>query len=265
MRIRFVVLGVVLAATPAAAARGSEAGAASGPARPDWSVTVGAGVLVAPSYPGASTSKVMPLPFLDVKYRDVFFLSPVAGVGVNAVATQRARVGLAVLPEFGRSASSSDRLRGWGALGGGASIKIFGRYSLGPVALLGDVRRQVGAGNGTLIGAGVTSMLPLGRRVAVMPTIRVTWANARHSRAYFGIDEGQSTAALAHGTALPVYSARGGLRDAGLTLAGRVEIDDRWSVQPLVRMEFLLGDAAASPLVERRFQAVAGALLAYRL
>jgi outer membrane protein len=131
--------------------------------------------------------------------------------------------------------------------------------------LLGDLRRQMGAANGTLIGAGVTSMVPLSRRVAVVPTLKLTWANARYSRAYFGIDASQSAAALAHGASLPVYSAGAGLRDASLSLLTVVRLDDRWSVQSVLRAEVLLGDAGESPLVERRFQPTAGALLTYRL
>jgi MipA family protein len=235
------------------------------PVRADWSVTVGAGVLVVPAYPGASSSRLMSLPFVEVKYRQRFFLSPVTGVGFNAIATRRLQAGVAVLPDFGRSTSSSERLQGWGNVSSGVKVKAFGRYSLGPVSLLADVRRQFGAGDGTLIDAGVTSMLPLARRVFVVPTVKLTWANARYSRAYFGVDASQASAALAHGTALRVYSAGAGLRDAGLSLLGVVRLDERWSVLSFARIEILLGDAAASPLVVRRMQTSAGGLLAYRL
>lgn len=265
MPTRIAVLRVLLATMPAAAAAMGSESVDGGRSLPDWSVTVGAGALVVPSYPGASSSKLMRMPFVEVKYRQAFFLSPHAGLGFNAVATRRVQAGVALLPELGRSASSSDRLRGWGELDAGASIKVFGRYSLGPVAVAADVRRQVRAGNGTLVGAGLTTMLPLARRLAVMPTLKVTWANARHSRAYFGIDGDQSATALVHGTSLPVYSAGAGLRDAGLSLLGSFRLDDRWSVHALFRAEVLLGDAAGSPLVERRFQGTAGAWLAFRL
>lgn len=264
MPARFIVLAVVLVSSAVAEATRLEAAAAE-PALPDWSVTVGAGALTAPSYPGASTLTVMPLPFFEVTYRRVLFFSPLTGLGFNAIATRRAQAGVAVLPDFGRSASSSDRLRGWGDIGGGASVKVFGRYSLGFGALVGDVRQQVGAGNGTLIGAGFTSMIPLSRQLAVMPTLKLTWASARHSGAYFGIDGLQAAAALAQGLSLPVHAADAGLRDAALSLVAVFRVDDRWSVQALFRAERLLGDAAASPLVERPFQPMVGALVAYRL
>ena len=108
-------------------------------------------------------------------------------------------------------------------------------------------------------------MLPLGRRVFLMPTVKLTWANARYERAYFGIDASQSAVALAQGTSLPVYLPDAGLRDADLSLLAAVQLDDRWSLQSLVRAQILLGDAAASPLVARRVQPLASALVAYRL
>ncbi len=193
------------------------------------------------------------MPFLDVRYRNLLFLSPLTGLGVNAIATDRAQLGVAVLPDFGRSASSADVLRGWGDVGPGASAKLFAVYSLGLVALLADVRHQLGAGNGTLVDGGVTTTLPLARRLI------------RYARAYFGVDANQSRAALAYGQALRTFSAGAGLRDAALALAAIVPIDPRWSVHALFRGEFLLGDAASSPLTGSRVQPTFGGFLAYRL
>jgi outer membrane scaffolding protein for murein synthesis (MipA/OmpV family) len=267
MSIRLLAAAALLCAMPAAAAEEGaiavEAPASSRP--PDWSVTVGGGALVIPSYPGAATTRWMPAPFVDIRYRDRFFLNPFAGFGVNAIATQRLVMGAAVLPDFGRSESSADRLRGWGSVGAGANMKVFGTYSLGPVALLADVRRQLGAGNGTLVDAGLTKTLFLSRHLMLIPTLSMTWADARYMRAYFGIDGNQSATSLAQGRAVPIYAARAGLRDAALTLYAIVPLDDRWSMQSLVRGEVLLGDASASPLTEQRVQPTVGGFLAYRL
>jgi len=79
----------------------------------DWSFTLGAGALLTPSYPGAASTKVVPLPFVDVRYKDRIFLSPIAGLGVNVLAVPGARLGVSLLPDLGRSASQGNRLRGW--------------------------------------------------------------------------------------------------------------------------------------------------------
>ena len=166
----------------------------------------------------------------------------------------------------GRTASSSDRLRGWGDIGAGADLRLFGRLRVvGPVAVLAGVRRQLGAGNGTVVDAGLTGTLPLMRRLIVSATGTVSWANARYTRSYFGVDADQSAAALLFGSAVPTFAAGAGLRDASLALNAIVRVDQHWSVQSVARTEVLLGDAARSPLTERRIQLTFGGFIAYRL
>ncbi len=113
----------------------------------DWSFTLGAGALLTPSYPGAASTKVVPLPFVDVRYKDRIFLSPIAGLGVNVLAVPGARLGVSLLPDLGRSASQGNRLRGWGDISAGADVKLFGELRvLGPLAVLGlrDRHRELG-------------------------------------------------------------------------------------------------------------------------
>ena len=257
MANRFAVaVAILLCAIPALAAESAEAVAAPPPGPPDWSVIIGAGALAMPAYPGSASTRVLPLPYIDVRYRDLLFISPVAGLGVNVVRGERLRLGAAVLPDFGRSDSSSDRLRGWGSVGAGANVRVFGIYSLGVLDVLADVRRQIGAGNGILADAGVTRTFVVSRRLIVIPTATLTWADARYMQTYFGVGEGASVAP---------YSIGAGLRDVSLMLLAIVPLDDRWSVQSLVRAEVLLGDAAHSPVTEQRLQPMFGGFLSYRL
>jgi outer membrane scaffolding protein for murein synthesis (MipA/OmpV family) len=127
------------------------------------------------------------------------------------------------------------------------------------------VRRQLGAGNGTVVDAGLTGTLPLMRRLIVSATGTVSWANARYTRSYFGVDADQSGAALLFGSALPTFAAGAGLRDASLALNAIVRLDQHWSVQSVTRTEVLLGDAARSPLTERRIQVTFGGFITYSL
>jgi len=232
----------------------------------DWSFEFGGGALVLPSYPGAASTRILPLPFVDLHYGDRVFLSPISGLGVNLVAVPGARLGVAVLPDLGRTASSNDRLRGWGDIGAGADVRLFGQLHLvGPIAALAGVRRQLGAGHGTLVDAGLTGALPLMRRLIVSATGTVSWADARYTRSYFGVDADQSATALSFGTALPTFAAGAGLRDTSLALNAIFRVDQHWSVQSLFRTEVLLGDAGNSPLTERRVQLTFGGFITYRL
>jgi len=116
-----------------------------------------------------------------------------------------------------------------------------------------------------VVDAGLTGMLPLLRRLVVSATGTVTWANARYTRSYFGVDAEQSATALSFGSVVPTFAAGAGLRDASLALSAILRLDRHWSVQSIARTEVLLGDAGRSPLTERRMQLTFGGFIAYRL
>ena len=269
-RVTAAIASLVVAAyAPGSPAQEDNLASAAPPERrlhSDWSFEFGGGALALPSFPGASSTKVIPLPWIDLHYRDLFFLSPISGLGVNLVAVPGARLGVALLPDFGRSASDSNRLRGWGDIGTGADLRLFGQLRvIGPVAVLAGVRRQLGGGNGTLVEGGLTSKLRLLPRLSLTATGTATWANARYTQAYFGVDAEQSATALSFGSAVPTFSAGAGLRDASLALSASLRIDDHWSLQSIFRTEALLGDAGRSPLTEQRLQLTFGGFIAYRL
>ena len=84
---------LLLAAAGAAAQRAS---ATDG----DWSFSLGAGVAIQPEYEGAKDYEIAPLPILDIRYRDVAFLSVrdsfgsvQEGLSWNAYKTRNFRVG----------------------------------------------------------------------------------------------------------------------------------------------------------------------------
>ena len=234
--------------------------------RSDWSFELGAGALALPSFPGASSTKVIPLPWVDLHYKDLFFLSPISGLGVNFVAVPGARLGVALLPDFGRSASDANRLRGWGDIGRGADLRLFGQLRvIGPVAVQASVRRQLGGGNGTIVDGGLTGEVRLLPHLIVTATGLVTWANARYTQAYFGVDAAQSATALSFNNVVPTFAAGAGLRDASLALSANLRLDDHWSLQSIFKTEVLLGDAGRSPLTEQRLQWTVGGFIAYRL
>ena len=264
-----LALLAVAAYAPGSPAQEDDFASAAPPERrlpSDWSFEFGGGALALPSFPGAASTKVIPLPWVDLHYKDRFFLSPISGLGVNLVAVPGARLGVALLPDLGRSASSNNRLRGWGDIGAGADLRLFGLLQvIGPVAVLAGVRRQLGGGNGTVVDGGLAGTLRLLPRLAVTATGTVTWANARYTQAYFGVDAEQSATARSFGSVVPTFAPGAGLRDASLALSASFRLDHHWSVQSIARAEVLLGDAGRSPLTEQRVQLSFGGFLAYRL
>jgi len=75
--------------------------------RSAWAVTFGAGAIAAPEYPGSSSLRLLPVPLVDVRYGNRFFISPL-GTGVNLIAERQLRVGISVMPDLGRAGDAAD-------------------------------------------------------------------------------------------------------------------------------------------------------------
>ena len=117
---------LVLAATGVAA---QQASATDG----DWNFSVGAGVALQPEYEGSDTFQIAPLPILDIRYRDVAFLtvrdsagSAQEGLGWNAYKTRNFRVGPMATYYFG----NSDRPTGISDVDPGFQVGAFARETI---------------------------------------------------------------------------------------------------------------------------------------
>jgi MipA family protein len=229
-----------------------------------WSFLLGAGVGAVPTYQGSSSLRILPLPLVEARYGDRFFVSGLGGVGVNVVALPEVRLGVAVAPDFGRSEGSDARLSGWGHIGPGAAGKLFAESRIGPLRGLAGIRHEFGASNGTLADLGVSVNVPLGDRLILTGGPTLTWADGRYMRAYFGIDGGQLAAASNARVATAVFTPGSGFRDLATSLAAIVILDQHWSVRTFVRGAVLLGDAANSPVTQQAFQIAFGSGVAYR-
>ncbi|PTS76709.1 hypothetical protein DBR17_14365, partial [Sphingomonas sp. HMWF008] len=73
-----------------------------GPYPPGWQIDFGPGILAVPEFPGSDNLRILPIPQLDIRYKNQFFASVQSGIGYNLVNTRKLRVGPIVRPEFGR-------------------------------------------------------------------------------------------------------------------------------------------------------------------
>jgi outer membrane scaffolding protein for murein synthesis (MipA/OmpV family) len=69
------------------------------------------------------------------------------------------------------------------------------------------------------------------------------WADRRYSKAFFGVDAGQSRR-----SGLARHTAGGGFVGAELEAGLRYSISDRWSTNVSVGVGRLMGDEASSPV-----------------
>ncbi|TSD86173.1 MipA/OmpV family protein [Mycobacterium sp. KBS0706] len=211
----------------------------------EWSFTLGGGAMYAPDYEGSDDYTVMPMPFVEVSWRDRIRLS---GLGIYATpfATDGLRFDLGVKYEFGRYEDDNDALKGLGDLEVGAVAVVRFGYEAGPVNLGLEVARDLtGDRNGLTATAEAEYAIQLDDvRLSVTP--HLTWADDEYMSNSFGITAAQA-ARSARG--LAAYDAGSGLKDAGINLGIGYMMTDSIYVMGQVGYSRLLGDAADSPLV----------------
>jgi outer membrane scaffolding protein for murein synthesis (MipA/OmpV family) len=106
-----------------------------------------------------------------------------------------------------------------------------------------DLRLSAGAVRSGAFGAGVFA--------------QASWANAKSARAYYGIDAVDSAT-----TGLPAFQPGSGWLYASAGVLWSFKLGRQWDVVGSLERRRLRGDAAQSPLVERRLNTYASAGLA---
>ena len=232
---------LVLAATSVAA---QQASATDG----DWSFSVGAGVAVQPEYEGAKDYVAAPLPVLDIRYRDVAFLSVrdssgsiQEGLGWNAYKTRNFRVGPMATYYWG----STNRPTGINDVDPGFQIGAFAEFAFDHWKF--DTRVLYGV-SGSSEGARLNLGAAYGTRIdkdwRLIARANTTVINANEMKTYFGVNSREAS-----DSGLAEYSPGAGFYDVGLDLDLTYDISKAWSVIGIVKTHYLLGDAADSPLV----------------
>jgi hypothetical protein len=97
----------------------------------DWDTTLGAGAFITPEYKGGDEYEVMPVPFIDIKYKDIIEFNVANGLRYNAISTENIKAGIGVGADFGREEDDADRLRGLEDIDPTAEGILFAEYRAG--------------------------------------------------------------------------------------------------------------------------------------
>jgi outer membrane protein len=254
-----LISGFICAAMPMGSVRADDQ-----PPESDWTFITGGGAMYGPDYEGSDDYKLMPLPFVDLSWRDRIRLS---GLGIFATPfmTDGLRFDLGIRYDFGRSEDDNDALKGLGDLEVGAVGVVRFGYEVGPVNLGLEVARDLtGDRNGLTATAEAEYGIELLDDVRLNVKPHLTWADDEYMSNTFGITSAQA-ARSRRGFAR--YDAGSGLKDVGIDLSIGYMLTDSIHVMGQVGYSRLLGDAADSPLVTDegsadQFSAMLG--LAYR-
>jgi outer membrane scaffolding protein for murein synthesis (MipA/OmpV family) len=226
---------------------------------PDWRVTLGGGVDVGPIYEGAKRYQASPSVVVDVRYKNIAFLSDGEGIGVNLIRGQTYRAGVAVAYDLGRDHHAQHRLTGLGNVDPAPEAKVFAEYFLLPFVYTVDIRKGVGGHDGVIGDLGLYVPLPAAKDFYVFTGPSVTFADDDYMQAYFGISAAQAARSQFH-----VFTAHGGLDRAGWGVTAVYKYSQHWWLEAEGAWEYMLGAAAHSPIVEARSQFAAGINVLYR-
>ncbi|MGJ3629574.1 MipA/OmpV family protein [Sphingomonas sp. MMS24-JH45] len=212
-------------------------------------VRVGLGPQLGPAFPGAKETRLRPPAH-----------QPLARQGRRAVRLRRAgrRPRLPDHPRNKRlTAGPAFRLEGRRDLddaGGGLTpvgrtVEVGAFMAAWPtewLRLRGDIRKGLGGHGGWVSTLGADYVARDGDKWLFSIGPRVTLADGKRERAYFGVD-----AASAARTGLPVYTPGSRLKSAGATGVLSYALTPRWRVQGQVQYARLVDDAGRSPVIRR--------------
>lgn len=259
MRLVFLVpCLVILAAGPARAANvegwepwlsGATALTNYGSAS-EWRGNLGVGVGAAPDYPGSDDYELVPMPLIDVAFRDTYFLSTQRGLGVVLFRSGLFRAGPRLTYDRGRKESENAALRGLGDIEPSFEAGVFFEYYRHSWRFSGDLRQGLLDGHQGLIASG--SVAVGGRfsdRSNLIVGADVHLSDSEYMNAYFGLGQ---------------FRAGAGVRDVGAYLDFVYLVTPNVYVTLDTRMSVLLGDAATSALTTEDLQYFLGTLVGYR-
>nr|WP_238263091.1 MipA/OmpV family protein [Cupriavidus pauculus] len=216
-----------------------------------WEVRVGLATSVRPYYEGTTNYFMLAGPVIDVRYRDLAFMSTGEGLGWNIIHTNNFRAGVALTYDFGRREKHDhDHLGGLGNIGMALETKAFAEYVVSkefPLVIRANVRRQFGGANGVIGDIGAYMPLPGSNEKFFWfagPTM--TFADSAYMSRWYGVSAEQSAR-----SGLPQHRASGGIKSYGGGVSAMWFFNKHWFSTADVGVSALVGDARNSPVVSK--------------
>lgn len=227
----------------------------------NWNLMLGVGTIAGSPLRHLGSDKIVvsAFPYLEARWRERFFITPISGVGLNLIASQRVRAGIAAYVDGGRDEDGAGRLRGLDDVPVAAELRAFGSYRLARLSLEFIVRRRLDARRGLFVDVSTPYGTRLGRSVFVLLTPSLTWMDRNHAVTYFGVSPAQ-----AERSTLPTYALGAGVRDIAVTATTVHRLSDTWGFLSYAKAATLVGAPARSPLTLRRTNGQLGAFVVYR-
>ncbi len=225
------------------------------PKIPTWQTELGIGTEFQPGADGIGRYEAQAGPAIDIRYKDIAFLSTGEGLGVNLFSFRHISVGAAITYDLGRSPHVDGKaLTGLGTIHLAPEAKIFATTVLGkgfPLTIRVDARKQLGGSNGYIGDIGAYLPMPgSSAKFAWFLGPTVTIADNRYMNAYFGISKAQAA-----DTHYRRYKAAGGFKSAGFGISTVYFVTPHVIIDVNAAFDRLLGSAAESPITQTKYEA----------
>lgn len=223
----------------------------------DWNFKIGLGAAYTPDYEGSDDYEVMPLPLVEVSWRDIVTVGTMGGpkIGVRVLNVQgptpqdKLSVTTSLGYNMGREADDNDALKGLGDIDGNMTGGLDLEYGYQQFQLKTGVKHDLsGDRDGTVLSAELNYVTTFGlkdTRFIVGPEI--SWASGDYMQNTFGISNSQATSSARGYSA---YNAGSGIKDAGLKAVMMTKFTENISLMGMVGYSQMMGDAADSPIVK---------------
>jgi outer membrane protein len=210
----------------------------------NFSLALGAGVIVSPRpYVGAG-SRIFPIPSIELEYKGWFFRGIRGGYGF--IRTERFTASLYAQARFsGLESDSSPFLQGMEdrkkSMDAGIELSYRGRPVGFRINYLGDVLGRNKGQEATFL---VTSGVPLGRRGIVLAGIGPRWLSENHVGYYYGVR------AIEAAPSRPAYSGKA-TYNLDINLTAIINLSSHWRLLAIVNREGFGAGIKDSPIVDR--------------
>lgn len=218
-------------------------------------VTIGAGAAVVPSFEGGDSTRVLPLPVIDIR-RGIFVANTYSGVGVSVPVSDAIDLGAGAVFVLGYREedvpTGIDGIKNAAGIRAHATIRKWG--FLGTVG----VTKVLGGTKGTVADAVLSYPVLVDERFSIAPAIGTTWADSNYNDRYFGISSDESAR-----SGLAGFSSGSGFKNVSFNLVANYRLSSRWNLSAGGSAIRLVGDVSDSPLVQKKTNASGFASLSY--
>ena len=142
---------------------------------------------VQPEYEGAKDSGFGVLPYINVKYKNIFFIDfydglDSDGLGMNVLYAPNFRLGIALNYYEGRD----ENIHSWMYVSGGLDVGVFGSISFGRLSAKLKLRQDISNNhNGRLFSGRLGYRVPWSKKLRVNLNVNTTYADDEYIEIYF--------------------------------------------------------------------------------